>query len=381
MSSSKSDLSTELIQYIQKQIQTPDIETYKILYTVLRLYVYALCKIQRIKPEETYSIACADTMLYIFKTMYHYTKHAKVSIDMAEHVIVIFEDCIYTSMSMNTLQIYISEIKEIIIEKTIGPIFLYKPTFATAETTPKTGQKHEFYMETLDIMTTFIRNLFVRFIHLHRSKQVTIQKSIQGSLFGSIHSRCSVKSVKSESESAIEAYTVFDDEYNEEFIDKSENKNGDGNDIGLSDITDDLYATPSNKSLIVDVDTIEEHMLSIMIMLHIIVDKWVILSNGKHAEYTMTTLLDSVHQLHDMIPFMNNLKVRLECIYYTASLYPSIDEAFDQINSLLDEYDEENDCENETDEWTTEYINSSIAIKEYRPFQLRVYRIYEQKNK
>jgi hypothetical protein len=378
MSSSKSDLSTELIQYIQKQIQTPDIETYKILYTVLRLYVFALCKIQRIKPDESYSIACADTMLYIFKTMYHYTKHAKVSIDMAEHVIVIFEDCIYTSMSMNTLQIYISEIKEIIIEKTIGPIFLYKPTFTTVETTSKVNQKHEFYMETLDIMTTFIRNLFVRFIHLHRSKQITIQKSVQGSLFGSIHSRSSVKSIKSESESAIDAYTVFDDEYNDE--EKIENPDGD-NSILTDSMTGEYDSTIINKNLIVDVDTIEEHMLSIMIMLHIIVDKWVILSNGKQAEYTMTALLDSVHYLHDMIPFMNNLKVRLECIYYTASLYPSIEEAFEQVNSLLDEYDEENDCENETDDWTTEYINSIIAIKEYRPFQLRVYRIYEQKNK
>jgi hypothetical protein len=310
--------------------------------------------------------------------MYHYTKHAKVSIDMAEHVIVIFEDCIYTSMSMNTLQIYISEIKEIIIEKTIGPIFLYKPTFTTVETTSKVNQKHEFYMETLDIMTTFIRNLFVRFIHLHRSKQITIQKSVQGSLFGSIHSRSSVKSIKSESESAIDAYTVFDDEYNDE--EKIENPDGD-NSILTDSMTGEYDSTIINKNLIVDVDTIEEHMLSIMIMLHIIVDKWVILSNGKQAEYTMTALLDSVHYLHDMIPFMNNLKVRLECIYYTASLYPSIEEAFEQVNSLLDEYDEENDCENETDDWTTEYINSIIAIKEYRPFQLRVYRIYEQKNK
>lgn len=371
-------------------------ETYKVLYTVLRLYIFALCKIQRIKPDESYSIACADTMLYVFKMMYHYTKHAKVSIEMAEHVIAIFEDCIYTSMSMNSLQIYISEIKEIIIEKTVGPIFLYKPSILSS--TPSTQSvnessastsasiKYEFYMESLDIMTTFIRNLFVKFIHLHRMKQCPIQpaSSIQGSLFGSVHSHKSVKSVKSESESAINAYTVFDDESGE----YTGCVDGAGDCSDQHPDSSDSYGDESGSSgvnpvLVVDVDTIEEHMLSIMIMNHIIVDKWVILSSGKNAEYLLSSMLDSVHYLHDMIPVMNNLKIRLECIYYTASRYPTIADAFAEINGILDEYDEDASEEDTvgSDEWSSEYINSSIAIKEFRPFQLRVYRIYEQKNK
>jgi hypothetical protein len=391
MSSAKSELTTEFISYIQKQIQIPDIETYKILYSILGLYVFALCKIQRTKLDESYAIACADTLLYIFKTMYHYTRHAKVSLDMAERVVVIFEDCIFTSMSMNSLQIYISEIKEIIIEKTIGPLYLYKPTFtidSTAQSSVSSGSgsgsgpSHKFLILTVDIMTSFLRNLFVKLIYLQRTKNLHVlqlQQSIQRSLFDSVSSVQSTKSVRSASEDAIDAYTINDEL---SLSDVSESNPNDRTGIELRDVGNTIEPIDGRgREYEVDVDMIEEQMMSIMIMMHIIVDKWVILDNGTHVEHMLMTTLEHINMLSELIPTMNNLKVRLECIYYSASLYDTVEEAFQKINLILDEYDEDLSDENEDSEWTTEYIPSNTVIKDYRPFQLRIYRIYEQKNK
>jgi hypothetical protein len=345
-STSKQDLSTELLNVIQKDVQHTDIEPYKVLYVMLRLYIQAIVKIMKLKEDENYAIGCGDLVLHVFKIMYQYTKHAKASKEMAERVIVTFQEYIYTTMSLNSIETYLAEIKEFIIDKSIGHIHLYRP-FVNKYNAQSTS-KYSFHTESLDLMCSFIKSLFFKLISLYKyNSSDTLKTSMTTSLFQSL------RESKNEKKTIDEIPIV--DIY---FMDDIPEEKGD----------DEQYDY---------IDIIEEHMITVAILFHINIDKWVILGKSHLVEPIIHETVETINRFENIISKLNILKLTLECFYYGASYYSSIPEAITEITDILDEYEPE-ETEDELD---NEYIDIRMDIKDYRPFQSRMYRIYEQKNK
>jgi hypothetical protein len=344
-STSKNDLTAELLSIIQKEVQQPDMETYRILYTIVRIYIHALSKIMKIKDDETYAYTCADLVVHIFKIMYQYTKHGKASKEMAERVVVMFQEYLYTSMSLNSIETYLSEIKEFIIDKTVGNIYLYRQFQHKPSMSPTS--KYVFQPESLDILCGFIKVLFLRLITLYKYQSNLGSTSPSVSLFQSLRE----SRVERKVEDTTDMYFI-----------------------------DEPLSTDRSEEIQLDyIDLVEEHLITSAILLHINIDKWVILNKGKYIEPFIHQMIGTIQKVEDIIPRVNNLKLRLECMYYGASYYTKIEDSFSNINEIIDDY--EADMPDDEDELAQDYIDIQTDIKDYRPFQMRMYRIYDQKNK
>lgn len=149
----------DIMSFILKKCQEPDIDNKKIVYLYLKSYISALCKTYNMTKNINYAIACADLSRHIFNIIYNYTQNVRVSIFMIERTIFLFNEYLNVSTSISSIEIHINEIKNYIIHKTVGSININH----------KLNKLNTLIINDIAILQSiseFIKDFFIKILHL-----------------------------------------------------------------------------------------------------------------------------------------------------------------------------------------------------------------------
>ena len=125
MSYSDSNDTDDLLNFIIKKRETKEL-------TLPSQLLYLFCKSVKISLINTYKeqkdlslcIHCVNIVESIFRLIYNYSLNIKLSIFICERSVLLFNEYINISKSYNSDKINILDIKQFIINKSIGPVVL-----------------------------------------------------------------------------------------------------------------------------------------------------------------------------------------------------------------------------------------------------------------
>jgi hypothetical protein len=149
--------SDDIMSFILKKCQEPDIDNKKVIYLYLKSYINALIKTYTTTKNINYAIACADLSRHIFNIIYNYTHNVRVSIFMIERTIFLFNEYLNVSESITSIEIHINEIKSFIIHKTVGSINLN-------DKMNKVNMSIVNDITILQYISDFLKNIFVKLL-------------------------------------------------------------------------------------------------------------------------------------------------------------------------------------------------------------------------
>jgi hypothetical protein len=154
----------DIMSFIMKKCQEPDIDNKKVTYLYLKSYINALIKTYITTKNINYSIACADLCRHIFNIIYNYTHNVRVSIFMIERTIFLFNEYLNVSTSISSIEIHINEIKSYIIHKTVGSININ-------DKLNKPNQLISNDISILQFISEFLKNIFINIYTLEIDDQ------------------------------------------------------------------------------------------------------------------------------------------------------------------------------------------------------------------
>ena len=125
MSYTDSNDTTDLLNFIIKKREPKEL-------TLPSQLLYLFCKSIKISLVNTYKeqkdlnlcIHCVNIVESIFRLIYNYSLNIKLSIFICERSVLLFNEYINISKSYNSDKINILDIKQFIINKSIGPVII-----------------------------------------------------------------------------------------------------------------------------------------------------------------------------------------------------------------------------------------------------------------
>ena len=125
MSYADSNDTDDLLNFIIKKRDTKEL-------TLPSQLLYLFCKFNKISLINTYKeqkdislcLHCVNIVESIFRLIYNYSLNIKLSIFICERAVLLFNEYINISKSYNSDKINIQDIKQFIINKSIGPIII-----------------------------------------------------------------------------------------------------------------------------------------------------------------------------------------------------------------------------------------------------------------
>jgi hypothetical protein len=173
MSNSNSNKDDDILKFVLKKCQEPDIDSKnKVIYLFLKYYVNALCKTYNTTKNIKYSIECADLTTHIFNIIYNYTHHIRVSIFMMERTTFLFNQCINVSQFA---EMDIPFIKTSIIHKTIGSININSKLHTKVDDISRD-------INTVHTIGRFLKNIFIKLVGIIYNNQNELQNSLCNSI-------------------------------------------------------------------------------------------------------------------------------------------------------------------------------------------------------
>lgn len=144
----------ELLEFINKKCEEKEV-TYpsQLLYFFCKSVKTSLINTYKEQKNINLSISCANIISYIFKIIYSHSLNLKLSMFTCERAILLFNEYINISNSYQSDSINITDIKQFIINKSIGPLILKKSENCMTK-----------YTELFDTIFKFIIDFFLKFI-------------------------------------------------------------------------------------------------------------------------------------------------------------------------------------------------------------------------
>jgi hypothetical protein len=152
----------DILNFIIKKCQEPDIDNKKVIYLFLKSYVNALIKTYNNTKNPEYAVDCADVCINIFNIIYNYTHNVRVSIYLVERSIALFNEYLTVSESISSIEVHTSEIKTFIIHKTIGGIRLNQKLH-----NDQNNISIIMDINILSVISNFLKMIFLKLINLN----------------------------------------------------------------------------------------------------------------------------------------------------------------------------------------------------------------------
>lgn len=122
MDDSQSD-TLNLLDFINAKCNEDDaIENKKLIYLYAKCIRNAIVSTYDEQKDINYSLSCSDLISNIFKIIYKYSLNIKLTIFMCERCTLLFNEYLNISNSYGSDKVNLLDVKQFIINKSIGPI-------------------------------------------------------------------------------------------------------------------------------------------------------------------------------------------------------------------------------------------------------------------
>jgi hypothetical protein len=151
--------NVDLLNFINKKTHdTYDTEPKKIFFLFTKSIRSSLISTYTQQQHISYAISCTDLIINIFWIIYNYSHNAKLTMFMCERSVLLFNEYINISKNYGNDKTNIIDVKQFIINKTIGPLKL--PSNGTNEILKNLTKLSQVY-------TQFVYNIFNKIVQVH----------------------------------------------------------------------------------------------------------------------------------------------------------------------------------------------------------------------
>ena len=117
--------NVDLLNFINKKTQEKcDNEPKKIFFLFTKSIRLSLISTFEQQQQISYAISCTDLIINIFWIIYNYSHNAKLTMFMCERAVLLFNEYINISKNYGNDNTNLIDVKQFIINKTIGPLKL-----------------------------------------------------------------------------------------------------------------------------------------------------------------------------------------------------------------------------------------------------------------
>jgi len=115
----------DLLNFINKKcLESDNTEPKKIFFLFTKSIRNAIISTYEQQNNIQYTLSCVDLIFNIFWIIYNYSYNAKLTMFMCERSVLLFNEYINISKTYGNDEINMSDVKQFIINKTIGPLKL-----------------------------------------------------------------------------------------------------------------------------------------------------------------------------------------------------------------------------------------------------------------
>ena len=140
----------------------------KIIFMYAKCIHISLVNIYKEQNNTYYSIEAANLISNIFKIIYAYSLNLKLSLFICERSILLFNEYLNISKNYSSDKVNILDVKQFIINKSIGPI-TYK----------KNNNKLKYFSRLLDLIRSFIFKIFIKKINNDNEGTYTVSEYLE----------------------------------------------------------------------------------------------------------------------------------------------------------------------------------------------------------
>jgi hypothetical protein len=290
----------DILNFILKKCQEPDIDNKKVIYLFLRSYINALIKTYNNTKNSEYAIDCADVCINIFNIIYNFTHNVRVSIYLVERSIALFNEYLTVSESISSIEVHTSEIKTFIIHKTIGGIRLNQKLH-----NDQNNISIVMDINILSVISNFLKQIFLKLININ---DITLQN--ENPLLNSV---------------------VSED----------------------SSIIDIVGTSPSNYN-INTVDPLQYHLEQTMLILHPIIYRLSYVGLNIPLEIELSNFIENCSDNIVVYPrYVNTFRFRMELFLYIEQICKDIEKskllACETIDKFINRLEDDNSLDNYLD--------------------------------
>ena len=152
--------SNNLLEFIEtKIVKKEEKDPKKMIYMYTKCLRNAITNVYNEQQSVEYAVSCCDLISHIFKIIYNHSLNIKLSLFICERSTLLFNEYINISHSYSSDKINLIDVKQFIINKSIGPII-------------QSQKVSDHLSNTCDLLAyfkTFIANLFSKYIKLKNS--------------------------------------------------------------------------------------------------------------------------------------------------------------------------------------------------------------------
>ena len=119
--------NNDLLEFINnKCLHKNDIDSLKVYYLFTKSIKNALLKTYQQQSNYYDSISCVDLIYNIFWIIFNYSQNPKLTMFMCDRAVLLFNEYINISKTYGSMNTNMIDVKQFIINKTIGPLKLNK---------------------------------------------------------------------------------------------------------------------------------------------------------------------------------------------------------------------------------------------------------------
>tara|TARA_B100000575_G_scaffold252443_1_gene220429 strand:+ start:4923 stop:5789 length:867 start_codon:yes stop_codon:yes gene_type:complete len=151
--------NVDLLNFINKKTQEKcDNEPKKIFFLFTKSIRLSLISTFEQQQQISYAISCTDLIINIFWIIYNYSHNAKLTMFMCERAVLLFNEYINISKNYGNDNTNLIDVKQFIINKTIGPLKL--PSKLVNSSIRNITELSQIY-------TKFIYKIFSKIVRVH----------------------------------------------------------------------------------------------------------------------------------------------------------------------------------------------------------------------
>jgi len=141
------DKDIELLNFIDKKIlDKENIDLKKIFLLFIRIMKNTIINCYTKLDNINYTMSCMDMIFPIFWIIYSYTYNSKLTMFLSERAVVLFNEYINLSSTMESNTVNLADVKLFIYKKTLGPLIL------------KNNNKNNLGISKLFTLSSFFKN-------------------------------------------------------------------------------------------------------------------------------------------------------------------------------------------------------------------------------
>ena len=141
------DKDIELLNFIDKKIlDKENIDLKKIFLLFIRIMKNTIINCYTKLDNINYTMSCMDMIFPIFWIIYSYTYNSKLTMFLSERAVVLFNEYINLSSTMESNTVNLADVKLFIYKKTLGPLIL------------KNDNKNNLEISKLFTLSSFFKN-------------------------------------------------------------------------------------------------------------------------------------------------------------------------------------------------------------------------------